>query len=52
MEFSAPMPPNQPEIEAPSSNDSSLSEYCRFTRVVHFMPHLEGFNADFDIRVE
>ena len=30
VEFSAPMPPNKPEVEAPVSNDSSMSEYCRF----------------------
>ena len=28
--FSALMPPNKPEVEAPVSNDSLMSEYCRF----------------------
>ena len=30
VEFSAPIPPNKPEAEAPVSNDSSMSEYYRF----------------------
>ena len=52
VEFATPMPPNKPEVEAPVSNDSSISEYCRFTQVVHFMPSLEDFDADFDVGVE
>ena len=52
MEFSAPMPPSMPEVEAPISNDSLISKYCRFAQVVHSMPLLEGFDADFDVRVE
>jgi len=52
VEFSTPMPPNKLEVEAPISNDSSLSEYCRFARVLHSMPPLEGFDANFDIRVD
>ena len=46
------MPPNKPEIGAPVSNDYSMSEYYRFARVVHSMPHLEGFDVDFDVGVE
>jgi len=46
------MPPNQPEIETPTSNDSPLSDYCRFARVVHSMLPLKGFDADFDVGVE
>lgn len=38
VEFSAPMPPNKPKVEAPVSNDSSMSEYCRFAQVVHSIP--------------
>ena len=52
VEFSAPMPPNKPEEEAPISNDSSISEYCRFARVVHCMSQLDGFDVDFDLGVE
>ena len=50
--FSTSMPPSKPEVEAPISNDSSISEYCRFAQVVHSMPPLEGFDANFDVRVE
>ena len=31
MEFSAPIPRNKPEVEAPVSNDSSISAYCMFS---------------------
>jgi len=50
--FFAPMPPSKLEVEAPASNDSSLSEYCRFGRVAHSMLPLERFDADFDIGVK
>ena len=46
------MPPYKPKVEAPVSNDSSISEYCKFAQVVHSMPPLEGFDADFDVGVE
>ena len=52
VEFSAPMPPSKPEVETPISNDSLITEYCRFTQIVHSMPHLEGFEADFDVGVK
>jgi len=52
VEFSASMPPNKPEVEAPISNDSSMSDSCRFAQVVHSMPPMEGFDADFDVGVE
>ena len=45
VEFSAPMPPSKPEVEAPVSNDSSISKYCRFAQVVHFMALLDNFDA-------
>jgi len=52
VESSAPMPPNKPEVETPVSNDSLISECCRFALVIHYMPPLEGFDADVDIGVE
>ena len=52
MEFFAHMPPSKPEVEAPVSNDSLLSEYCRFTQVVHSMSQLEGFDVNFDVGAE
>jgi len=42
----------KPEVEAPVSNDSSMSKYHGFARVVHSMPQLEGFDVDFDVGVE
>jgi len=38
VEFSAPLPPNKPEVEATVFNDSSISAYCRFAQVVHSTP--------------
>ena len=52
MEFTAPMPPNKPEVEALVSNESSMSNYCRFAQIVLSMPPVEGFDADFDVGVE
>jgi len=31
MEFAAPTPPSIPEVEIYASNESSMSDYCRFT---------------------
>jgi len=52
VEFATAMPPNKPEVEAPISNESLMSDYCRFTQIVLFMPPVEGFNAYFNIGVE
>jgi len=52
VELSGPMPPNEPKVEASVSNDSSISEYCRFAQIVHSMPSFEGFDVDFDVGVE
>ena len=52
MEFAAPMPPNKPDVEAPASNESSMSDYYRFAQTVLSMPPVEGFDADFDEGVE
>ena len=52
MEFSALMPRSKPKVEALISNDFSISEYCRFARIVLSVPPLEGFNADFDAGFE
>ena len=30
VEFAAPMPPTIPEVEAYASNESFMSDYCRF----------------------
>jgi len=52
VEFAAPMPPNKPKVEALVSNESSMSDHCRFAQTVLSMPPVEGFNADFDVVVE
>ena len=38
MEFLAPMPPNMPKVEAHVSNESSMSDYCRFARLFFLSP--------------
>ena len=52
MEFTAPMPPNKLEVEAPVSNESSISDYCRFAQTILSMLPVEGFDANFDVGVE
>ena len=41
-----------PKVEAHISNESSISEYCRFTKAVLSLPPLEGFAEDFDLGIE
>ena len=43
------MPPNMPDSEVPVPNESSMSNYCKFAKVVLSMPAMEGFDADFDL---
>ena len=52
MEFTTPMPSNKSKVEVPVSNESSMSNYCRFAHIVLSMPLVEGFDADFDVGVE
>jgi len=52
VEFTTPMPPNKPKIEAPAPNESSTSDYCRFAQTTLSIPLMEGFDADFDVGVE
>ena len=51
VEFAAPMPHNKPEVEAPVFNELSMSDYGRFAQTVISMPHVEGFDAKFDLGV-
>ena len=52
VEFSTPMPPNKPEVEALVSNDSSTSKYYRFAKPILSVPLykvamlilIQGFN--------
>jgi len=52
MEFAAPMSPNMPKVEAHTSNESSMSDYCRFAQAVLSLPLMEGIDANFDLGVE
>ena len=52
MEFTTPMPSNKSKVEVPVSNESSMSNYCRFAQIVLSMPLVEGFDADFNVGVE
>jgi len=51
-EFAAHMPPSIPKAEAHASNESAMSEYCRFAQVILSLSHVEGFDADFDLGVK
>jgi len=46
------MLPNKVEIEASVSNESLMSDYCRFAQTVLSMPLVVGFDADFDVGVK
>ena len=52
VEFAAPIPPNMPKVDALASNESSISNYCRFTHAILSLPLMEGFDANFDLGVE
>ena len=49
VEFAAPLPPSIPKAEVHTSNESAMSDYCRFALVVLSLPHMEGFDVDFDL---
>jgi len=51
VEFVAPMPLSIPKVEAHTSNEFAMSNYCRFAQGVLFSP-VEGFDVDFDLVVE
>ena len=52
VEFAAPTPPSITKVKAYASNESSMSNYCRFAQVVLSLPHSEGVDLDFDLRIE
>ena len=52
VEFTAPMPPSTPEVGVYASNESSMSDYCKFAQVVLSLPPMEGVNLDFDLGIE
>ena len=51
-EFTTPMPPSIPKVEAHTSNMSAMSDSCRFSQVVLSLLPIEGFDIDFDLGVE
>jgi len=52
VQFAAPIPPNKPEVKAPVSNKSSMSDYHRFAQTILSMALVEGFDVNFVVRVE
>ena len=52
VEFATPTPPSIYEVKAYASNESSMSDYCRFAQVVLSMPPIEGFDLDFNVGFE
>ena len=52
MEFAAPTPPSISKVETYASNESSMSDYCRFAQVVLSLPPIEGVDFDFDLGIE
>ena len=52
LEFAAPTPPSITKVKAYASNESSMSNYCRFAQVVLSLPLMEGVDLDFDLGIE
>ena len=52
MEFAASVLPSRPKVRAHASNESAMSDYCRFAQTVLSLPHTEGFDANFDLVIE
>jgi len=52
VEFTAPTPLSIPEVESYTSNESSLSDYYRFTQVVLSLPPMEEVDLDVDLGIE
>jgi len=48
VEFAAPVPRNMLMVEAYVSNESSMSDYCRFAQAILSLPPMEGLDIDFD----
>jgi len=50
--FVSPMAPSIPNVEAYASNESSTSDYCRFTQLGLSLPPMEGVDLDFDLGIK
>ena len=46
------MPPSIPKVEAHASNESVMSDYCRFAQVILPLAPMKGFDADFDFEIK
>ena len=52
MEFVVLALPSIPKVEVYASNESTMSDYCRFAQAVLSLPPMERFDANFDLGVE
>ena len=52
MGFAAPRLLSMPKVKAHAYNESTVSNYYRFTQTVLSLAPMEGFEADFDLGVE
>jgi len=51
VEFIAPMLSSIPKVAAHASNESTMTDYYRFTQTILSLHSVEGFEADFDLRL-
>ena len=52
MEFAASMLPSIPKVGAHASYESAVCDYSGFAQPILSLPAMEGFDADFDWRIE
>ena len=52
VEFAPPTPPNIPKVEAFASNESAMSDCCRFAQTILSWPPIEGVDIDFHLGIE
>jgi len=52
VKFVAPTPPSIPKVKAYASNESPMSDYCKFAQVVLSLTPMEGVDLDFDMGIE
>jgi len=52
VKFAAPVSPGIPKVQVHASNESTMSDYCRFARALLSLPPIEGSDAEFDLGVK
>ena len=52
IEFTAPTKPSLPKVKVYASNESLVTDYCRFSQAVLSLPPTEGVKIDFDLGIE